>query len=807
MKIHLKDITTRTELAAALNVDIKAIGLITLSSTTCRNKNCNLPAALHNNTYCIVHSQTWFPRTTTAKGKKSKNSRGHGLYGRKYMSVYNGVEQKKTCCCENDLCNKIGYSHEGMFHPPYHEKDCKEALWVLGITSKEARDEIAANPNNYHIAPWHYHNYHRKMGDDGKWVLRESIAPDGKYRDNEKKPFGYPPPNASVQNYINAEIPLDYPRGGYDDTLPSWYRKFALMQREEEEKSNDAAKTLHATPKRSKGNKAQKITPSPRRARKRTSPESAELEEMKQVARELQAKLDSALEHIKELNAVVELKEGENIQIRLENNKLREENSELRRMIDMLEQQKAIISYDSLKEGGILGNYVNDFTWFANKACNDAFLDLINWTEGCEDGDGLCQNLVRYDKVSMEKRKEYNGIGISDNDDTPSASGEGEDDMSVGSDAGTGLSEIADRMAVDGDDDSEGSPKLGRNRKLGWKDEYLVYCFYARCNISMRRVAALFGIGSTLVHNIVCAWANVLCDTLEKFFPVPTRSEILRAYPKSVLKKFGHANIFMLLDATEAFADIASMKTVNAILYSAYKHNSTVKWLVGCDPIGTVWNESISDGYPGSISDPIATAVSEILDQIPFACAVEVDKGFLIENECALLGIICIRPMKMLDKQTQQSAEDTALTQKVGKTRIPIEQANGQMKRGTAFFDRKIRIDQIGLADLIFRSSYLLTNFNLPFIQERHVAEESEDGRPCSAEIRYYGGTDEGLVDVRPYVELWGMDIEIPRWHTLRQNPIYEHFSDTEISELLLAEDWPGKMKKEHLAALNSNVY
>ena len=178
------------------------------------------------------------------------------------------------------------------------------------------------------------------------------------------------------------------------------------------------------------------------------------------------------------------------------------------------------------------------------------------------------------------------------------------------------------------------------------------------------------------------------------------------------------------------------------------------------------------------------------------------DKGFLIENECALLGIICIRPMKMLDKQTQQSAEDTALTQKVGKTRIPIEQANGQMKRGTAFFDRKIRIDQIGLADLIFRSSYLLTNFNLPFIQERHVAEESEDGRPCSAEIRYYGGTDEGLVDVRPYVELWGMDIEIPRWHTLRQNPIYEHFSDTEISELLLAEDWPGKMKKEHLDAV-----
>ena len=78
--------------------------------------------------------------------------------------------------------------------------------------------------------------------------------------------------------------------------------------------------------------------------------------------------------------------------------------------------------------------------------------------------------------------------------------------------------------------------------------------------------------------------------------------------------------------------------------------------------------------------------------------------------------------MKFLDNQKQQSKTDTALTQKIGKTRIPIEQKNGQMKRSTAFFDRRIRIDQIALADLIFRSSYLLTNFKLPFIQERDMA-------------------------------------------------------------------------------------
>jgi len=72
----------------------------------------------------------------------------------------------------------------------------------------------------------------------------------------------------------------------------------------------------------------------------------------------------------------------------------------------------------------------------------------------------------------------------------------------------------------------------------------------------------------------------------------------------------------MLLDATECFAHIASMKTVNAILFLAYKHKSTLKWLVGCDPIGTTWDKSITEGYPGSISDRVCTIVTKLLKDI-----------------------------------------------------------------------------------------------------------------------------------------------------------------------------------------------
>ena len=127
----------------------------------------------------------------------------------------------------------------------------------------------------------------------------------------------------------------------------------------------------------------------------------------------------------------------------------------------------------------------------------------------------------------------------------------------------------------------------------------------------------------------------------------------------------------------------------------------------------------IDTGHGGSISDPITTSTSTILERLPFGMEVEVDKGFLIEYVCALLGVICIRLMKMINKQTQQSKADTGLTQKVRKTRIAIGQCNDGMKLSTNLFDTKIKVHQIGLADLIFRSGFLLQNFTIPFIHER----------------------------------------------------------------------------------------
>ena len=47
---------------------------------------------------------------------------------------------------------------------------------------------------------------------------------------------------------------------------------------------------------------------------------------------------------------------------------------------------------------------------------------------------------------------------------------------------------------------------------------------------------------------------------------------------------------------------------------------------------------------------------------------------------------------------------------------------------------------------------------------------------------------DGGLVDVRPMVERWGLDVEVKRWHKLWSMEDHD-LTDTEVSERVFAED------------------
>lgn len=139
---------------------------------------------------------------------------------------------------------------------------------------------------------------------------------------------------------------------------------------------------------------------------------------------------------------------------------------------------------------------------------------------------------------------------------------------------------------------------------------------------------------------------------------------------------------------TQARTETPHSTDTHATMYSDYKHYDSMKFLAGCDPIGCTFDGSLpKDAHGGSLSDPVETEKTGILDCIPYGFLVEVDKGFLIDNLCAELGVGCVRPTKKFKNQTLQSAEDTALHQKVGNSRIVIEQVNGGAKGQGRYFN------------------------------------------------------------------------------------------------------------------------
>ena len=70
--------------------------------------------------------------------------------------------------------------------------------------------------------------------------------------------------------------------------------------------------------------------------------------------------------------------------------------------------------------------------------------------------------------------------------------------------------------------------------------------------------------------------------------------------------------------------------------------------------------------------------------------------------------------------------------------------------------------------------------------------------------------TDDGLVDVRPTVELWGLGAGVERWRELRLSECNTALFNLEISEMVLAEDWPARLKELDIQNMNdvtSNVF
>ena len=144
---------------------------------------------------------------------------------------------------------------------------------------------------------------------------------------------------------------------------------------------------------------------------------------------------------------------------------------------------------------------------------------------------------------------------------------------------------------------------------------------------------------------------------------------------------------------------------------------------------------------------------------------------------------------------------DTSQTQKVGNTRINVENVNGEVK--IRHLNQLIPCVEFPIISKIIRIGFLLQNFKKDIIQRRDASNSaSKKGRPCRGAVRWCGRTDDGLVNIRGEVHCWGIKCEIEHHAQLSAMPENRGKSREEISDMVLDHRWDLIKRKEIYAQL-----
>lgn len=160
---------------------------------------------------------------------------------------------------------------------------------------------------------------------------------------------------------------------------------------------------------------------------------------------------------------------------------------------------------------------------------------------------------------------------------------------------------------------------------------------------------------------------TVLAKLFKCFVKWQSKDLILNNMPKCFSQ---FMNTRVVLDCFELNVEKPKCVRCRVRLYSQYKKNYTVKFLLGVSPGGSI--TVVSKAYGGRASDKFITSDSGLYDLCEFGDAIMVDKGFAIEDECQQYLLTMIRPpfMRQKGKFTRAEAVQCA---KIARARVHVE--------------------------------------------------------------------------------------------------------------------------------------
>ena len=141
---------------------------------------------------------------------------------------------------------------------------------------------------------------------------------------------------------------------------------------------------------------------------------------------------------------------------------------------------------------------------------------------------------------------------------------------------------------------------------------FLMFFLKLRLNLLDEDLAFRFGIHSSTVSRNFHQVLNVMAVKTAYLIKWPDRDTLRQTMPTSFRRFFKKCAI--IIDCTEIFMERPKDLLARAQVWSQYKHHSTIKFLIGITPQGTI--SHISSCVGGRMSDKEITEKSGLLQHL-----------------------------------------------------------------------------------------------------------------------------------------------------------------------------------------------
>ena len=215
-------------------------------------------------------------------------------------------------------------------------------------------------------------------------------------------------------------------------------------------------------------------------------------------------------------------------------------------------------------------------------------------------------------------------------------------------------------------------------RSLDTKTELVAVLAICRNSLHFSVMAIVLDKLGVTVQRIFTAWFIFLATVFDQVDLRPSGIFLWHKMPK-IFRDTGHGKTDLVIDATEFKFQSASNFELNSFMFSNYKNTVTGKPLIGIAPhrMGLLFSET----YPGSISDSEITEKAGALNFVQEEHEIMSDRGFSIQELCAIKGITLNRP-KQKDSD-QFSQKDVSSNFDIAATRIHVERFIGRVRYWT----------------------------------------------------------------------------------------------------------------------------